>query len=884
MFIRQQGGIDHPKLSEHLSRLCPRVRLNKNVVGELGSTPYRARKFLPMTAQRISSTISLLAAGLSLALPFLSASAQREATPVDQLNVKEGFEVERLFSVSKERQGSWVAMCADDKGRLIVSDQYGALYRMVPPAAGKTLKPDDVEKIDVDMGGAQGLLYAFDSLYVVTNTKEHGGRGLYRIVDTDGDDKFDEVERLKKFEEQGGEHGPHAVILGPDGKSLYIICGNQTALPEHNHSRVPPRWQEDQLLPRIYGRGFMKGIEAPRGWIAKTDPDGKDWEIIATGFRNQYDADFNKDGELFTYDADMEWDVNTPWYRPTRVCHVVSGAEFGWRNGSGKWPAYYSDSVPAVVDIGPGSPTGVCFGTGANFPQKYQDAFFIMDWSYGKLYAVHLKPDGSSYTGTAEEFISAQPLPLTDLIINPKDGAMYFAVGGRRTQSGLYRVTYTGAADAYPVEVQESFSAQRAQRLALEAAHDRTAKPDLDVIWSQLGSKDRFLQYAARVALEHQPVGSWVDRIWNEKDVPTRVAAIIALARNGSAAHQPKVVAALSVDYYALDAQTRLDLLRAYGLTFLRLAEPNEPQRQAVISQLLDGDPDAVTSYSAAENHEVLQLLVYLQSPDAAAKGVALLEAAPSQEEQINYAKSLRLLKAGWTPDLDQRYFKWLNRARTYQGGASFGNFVRSIREDAVARLSDAQKAALKDLLEAEPETTGPQYSFKPRSFQKNYTVADFDDVINVGLEGGRNFENGRNLFGAATCFACHRFNLEGGALGPDLTSVAGKFSPRDLLESIIEPSKEISDQYNSVVVTQEDGSINTGRVVNLNGDTLKLQENMMEPNKLTDIDARKVKSIEPSTVSMMPPGLLNTLTKDDVLDLMAYLLSAGKADDPMFK
>jgi putative heme-binding domain-containing protein len=825
--------------------------------------------------------LGLLSAGITLTLSSQSVLAQQEATPVERLNVKEGFHVERLYSVPKEQQGSWVAMCVDDRGRLIVSDQYGALYRMAPPAAGQTLKPEDIEKIDVDMGGAQGLLYAFDSLYVVTNTEQHGGRGLYRIKDTDGDDKFDKVEQLKKFEEQGGEHGPHAVIQGPDGQSLYIICGNQTALPEHNHSRVPPRWQEDQILPRIYGRGFMKGIEAPRGWVAKTDADGKDWEIIATGFRNEYDAAFNKDGELFSYDADMEWDVNTPWYRPTRVCHVVSGAEFGWRNGSAKWPAYYSDSVPAVVDIGPGSPTGVCFGTGAKFPQKYQDAMFIMDWSYGKLYALHLTPSGASYTGTIEEFISAQPLPLTDIAINPKDGAMYFTVGGRRTQSGVYRVTYTGAADAYPAAENASFAAQRAQRLSLEAAHARGVKADLEIIWSQLGNSDRFIQYAARVALEHQPVSSWVDRVWGEKDARTQLAALIALARNGSADHQAQAISALTaLDYSSLDAQLRLDTLRALGLTFLRLGEPTDVQKQAVANYLKNHLPAS----SPAENHELLQLLVYLQVPEAAAKGIALLESAPSQQEQMNYAKSLRLLKAGWTPDLDARYFKWLNRARTYRGGASFGNFVKSIRDDAEARLDDKQKGALKALLEAAVEDTGPQFSFEPRSFQKNYAVADFDDVIHVGLEGGRNFENGRNLFGAATCFACHRFDQEGGALGPDLTSVSGKFSPRDLLESIIEPSKEISDQYNSVVVTQEDGTMTIGRVVNLNGDTLNLQENMLDPNALTNIDARKVKSIEPSTISMMPPGLLNTLTKDDVLDLMAYLLSAGKASDPMFK
>ncbi|MEZ5330085.1 MAG: c-type cytochrome [Verrucomicrobiales bacterium] len=492
-----------------------------------------------------------------------------------------------------------------------------------------------------------------------------------------------------------------------------------------------------------------------------------------------------------------------------------------------------------------------------------------------------MTPSGATYTGTIEEFISAQPLPLTDIAISPKDGAMYFTVGGRRTQSGVYRVTYTGAADAYPIEETESFAAQRAQRLALEAMHSRGAKADLDVIWSQLGNSDRSIQYAARVALEHRPVDAWAGRVWGEKDARTQLAALIALARNGSAEHQPQAVSALmAIDYSKLDAQSRLDALRGMGLTFLRLGEPTDTQKQAVANYLRNHLPAS----SPAENHELLQLLVYVQEPEAAAKGIALLEAAPSQQEQMNYAKSLRLLTVGWTPDLDARYFKWLNRARTYRGGASFGNFVKSIRDDAEARLSDAQKVALKPLLEAVEESTGPQFSYTPRSFQKNYTVADFDDVIHVGLEGGRNFENGRNLFGAATCFACHRFNQEGGALGPDLTSVSGKFSPRDLLESIIEPSKEISDQYNSVVVTQEDGSTTTGRVVNLNGDTINLQENMLDPNALTNIDARKVKSIEPSTVSMMPPGLLNTLTKDDVLDLMAYLLSAGKASDPMFK
>ena len=101
-------------------------------------------------------------------------------------------------------------------------------------------------------------------------------------------------------------------------------------------------------------------------------------------------------------------------------------------------------NLPPVGDSGPGCPTGITFGTGARFPGKYQKALFISDWSYGILYAVHMQPSGSTYTGTVERFVSAAPLPLTDVLINPVDGAMYFTIGGRRTQSGLYRVTYNG--------------------------------------------------------------------------------------------------------------------------------------------------------------------------------------------------------------------------------------------------------------------------------------------------------------------------------------------------------------------------------------------------------------------------------------------------------
>src|SRR5262249_20199797 len=149
----------------------------------------------------------------------------------------------------------------------------------------------------------------------------------------DGGETFDPPELLQAISGAGGEHGCHAIVLAPDGKSLYIVCGNQTQMVRPlAGSRVPSVWGADHLFPGLPdGKGFMPGGAGPGGRIYKIDPDGKSWELISTGYRNEFDDGVNRYGDLFTYDADMEWDFNTPWYRPTRVCLAASGAEFGWR-------------------------------------------------------------------------------------------------------------------------------------------------------------------------------------------------------------------------------------------------------------------------------------------------------------------------------------------------------------------------------------------------------------------------------------------------------------------------------------------------------------------------------------------------------------------------
>src|SRR5207248_1546720 len=145
------------------------------------------------------------------------------------------------------------------------------------------------------------------------------------------------------------------------------------------------------------------------------------------------------------------------------------------------------DNLPSAVEIGVSAPTGIGFGYGTKFPAKYQQALYILDWTYGVIYAVHLEPHGSTYQGTFERFVSGQPLPVTDITVG-RDGALYFTIGGRKTQSGLYRVTYTGAESVVPAALQPNPAAEKARavRHQLEAFHGRQDPSAVSVAWPYL--------------------------------------------------------------------------------------------------------------------------------------------------------------------------------------------------------------------------------------------------------------------------------------------------------------------------------------------------------------------------------------------------------------
>jgi putative heme-binding domain-containing protein len=800
------------------------------------------------------------------------------ASDLIALKAAPGFIAEEVF-VAGADDGSWSAMAVDPRGRLVISPQGSeSMLRVTVSADGKA----SVERLAVQVTSAMGLLFAFDSLYV--NGMGPQGFGLYRLRDTKNADAFDDVKLLRKFEGPvGGEHGSHGLVLGPDQR-IYLVQGNHV-LPPADASAISPfkNYAEDQLLPSAnYGlSGGDKG-KAPCGHILRMDANGREVEMFAGGFRNVYDLAFDARGELFAFDSDTEFNWGLPWYVPTRIVHVVSGGDYGFREGTGKWPAHFADSLPPVVNVGLGSPTGVRFGTASRFPEKYRRALFALDWTFGRILAVHLDARGASFAGRFENFVQGRPLNLTALEFG-HDGAMYFITGGRKTRSALYRVRYTGEAGKEPanIGVERGVEARR----ALESMHGKVDAQAVSKSWPGLGSADRVVRHAARIALVSQPVAQWSALALSEEEPRTSLTALLALARLGNNEERAAVVARVAKWWPQLrDEELQLDAVRVASLALSRHGQPYPETKGELLSALDSSYP----AQSQALNRELSQLLIALEAPRIVPRTLALLQAATTLEEQLHYVFHLRHQRSGWSTAERATYFRWFTQPHPadahpaevkqwfadvrlhYADGGSLTTYLNNIRNEAAGNLPDADRQELASLLEAPLLSTTQPVAVKPHQFVKDWQPDDLLPAVRT-LAQPRSIENGREVFTAAACIACHRYANEGGVIGPDLTAVAYKLGAREMLESLIEPSKVISDQFQNTIVELTNGETRTGRIIEHGKDRIAISINPVGGDREV-IPKASIRTLKPSPLSPMPPGLLNMFTQDDILDLLAYL------------
>ena len=421
--------------------------------------------------RRVALTVVGIAmAGIALvpALPMGQAPNQAQMVTHTVAGVKfstlPGFVVERVNP--PEKADSYVAITFDSQGRLVVSKEQDHPRLLLDNDKDGVYESEKV--LSDKVRNCQGLWFDGAAMYGscvdVQKSAEQakqappqqagGGRGgganpnrpaaVVRLEDTNGDDVADTMETLGMA---GGiqEHGPHAIRRRPDGGMAVIVGNNETIADEALDLTSPVLKDKDaQFLPYFpnFGTSAREGAHsAIFDWV----PETKKFEVFSGGNRNAYDFGYNLAGEAFLFDSDMEWDLGLPWYREVRTAHQILNGNYGYRNGSGKYPAYYIDSLPPTRDVGRGSPVGVELYTSYAYPREFFDNLFEADWSRGRLLYTALTPAGATYTARTDraEFVHGEPFNVTDVEVGP-DGMMYFTTGGRNTTGGLWRLRYTG--------------------------------------------------------------------------------------------------------------------------------------------------------------------------------------------------------------------------------------------------------------------------------------------------------------------------------------------------------------------------------------------------------------------------------------------------------
>ena len=820
----------------------------------------------------------------------------------DELILQPGFKAELLYTVPKPEQGSWVSLAVSPEGDLVAGDQGGVLWRVSLKDPNKPV----VTKIDTKFFGCHGLLFAHGALYACTSEKGKGD--IWRLRDTKGDGSYAEQTMIRALK-GSGEHGPHQLVLDRDG-SILVVGGNHTKLPDDEKAGAPvKRYDEDDLLKKYEdANGHASGIKAVGGWIARMDKDGKDWVRVTTCFRNPYDCSVAPDGDIFTYDSDMEWDMGAPWYRPTRIYLCTPGGELGWRSGAGNNAFPTLDMQPALVDIGPGSPTGTTMGTGAKFPASYQRAFFACDWTFATLYAVHLTPEGGGWKARKEVFAAGKPFSVTDAVIRPQDGHMYVTIGGRGGQSALYRITYKGAEPTAPVAWFDATPEQKLRR-ELEALRDvAPSAVALDKAWPLMGHADRWVRYAARIAVEHQPVDAWRSRVKADANLDLALNAALALARSGGAPDLGAIVTAADSAANSKDLRLRQDRLRVLHVAFARHGKPDA----ATVARLGKESAGRIPSGDNALDRLLAQLAIYLGEPSAPARvlqAMKIAQPAPAvvadpeilarhpgyakaaanamavtpSSTRIGLAVYLSRAAVGWTPELRKQFFGYLDVLAQAEGGNSLKGFVRNIRKESLAAAPEAERPELEliaPVAARKPAAPIPAAAGPGRLWTHAEALKVWEDAK---AKKTFDFANGQKMFAAALCSQCHRMGNDGGAQGPDLSGLGARTAPADVLMSIVQPNAVLSDQYANSVIGRVDGGKTIGRILNEEGDKLELSVNPFDPAVTISVNRSDILSIDRSPDSPMPVGLINSLNAQEVADLLAYLVSGANPKDSLY-
>jgi putative heme-binding domain-containing protein len=457
-------------------------------------------------------------------------------------------------------------------------------------------------------------------------------------------------------------------------------------------------------------------------------------------------------------------------------------------------------------------------------------------------------------------------------------------------------------------------------RRQIEQFHQGPDPRAVSFVWPYLKHPDRFIRYAARLALEHQPAQTWKDKAYQEKDPVTATQALVGLIRQSKPEFKTAIYGALlAINHRSFSQAQLLDLFRAYELAMLRLGMPDDKISAQIIAQFDARFPANNMNLDRALSRLLIPLeapkviertLKIMQTKDTASATAYRVESATSSADLImrnpeygtDIAKMLEKMppaqqtymavvlsaaRKNWTPELHAQYFSWFKKSFEFSGGRSYVGFIDRARKLALKNVPESQKNYYNKLGGADLVTANGNDMASinyPKGPGKSWKLEEAVALLDAPLEG-RDFENGKSMFAATTCIRCHAIGSEGGGnIGPDLSNLGTRFSKKDMLEAIINPNKTVSDQYAATQFMLRNGTSVIGRLTNQDKTAFYVSQNPYAPDQVEKVWKKNVISAKYSPVSIMLPGLINSLNAEELKDLMAYLMSNGNSTNAMFK
>jgi putative heme-binding domain-containing protein len=765
----------------------------------------------------------------------------------------------------------------------------------------------------------RGIIAQGDQVFVLHTTfssETHAATGMDLVVfeDKDGDGKADgpakpliqHISNAKYIRERGTDHATNGIRMGIDGW-IYIAVGD---------------FGFHDAIDRSGKKLTMLG-----GGIVRVRPDGTEMEIYTHGTRNVYDLAIDPYMNIFTRENTNDgggWNV--------RFSHHIQSGEYGYPV---LFQHFTDEILPALADLGGGSGTGALYMDEPNWPEKYNKVPMMADWGSSMLYIHRVTPDGPTFTQKDEEFIK---LPqITDLDVDGS-GRMYLAAWDGAGYSGSPSKGYVVLAvpknwtyKAFPnvkkasvkalAEILKSPSAvtritasqeligranKQATSAALKIASDRSLSLE-----SRIAGMYTYAQLAGE-----QSIATLVK--FTKEDV-MREFALRALAdRKGYLQNVPTEPFLLALK----DPSKRVQAIATIGLgrlahieTASALLQTKVPASFTEPAKDIEG-PHATPNSAIVIPHLAVQALVTLNAidPCVAAIGTENSNLALWALRYMHNQKAVDGLINAYQKTTDEKLKKQIlitlarlyKKEDTYDASWWWGTRPDSHGPFYKAVLWEASPAIEKFILEEskKADANGKQFyidlNARLRMEIPAFTVeekvaaveepkVDLEKIKNKpGQVGESSIEDvllaiaklpgnpvkGKALFTSQGCFACHSINKGEKMKGPFMGQIGSIMNREQIAESILKPNASISQGFATVMVSAKGDKTYMGFITEETA-TKVVMRNIV--GEVFNIKASDILSRQEMDSSMMPAGLANSLSYDELASLVTFLSQQKK-------